>query len=302
MRSWRCRSLVSLMAAVLLAVGLLIAAGPAGAATPGYWLSGVDGGVFSFHAPFLGSPAGKAECPPAGMDRNEPFGTCAAIAARPDGKGYWVLNGDESKVFAYGTAANLGEPWSIYQSLGRFEIPLGVAIVSTRSGNGYWVAEDTGRVFAYGDANGYGDASHLNLGAFIVAMAATRDGHGYWLIAADGGVFAFGDAPYLGSLPGKGIVPNQPVVGMAPTRDGHGYWLMAADGGVFAFGDAAFLGSMAGRSLNAPTVGMAANPNGPGYWTIAADGGVFAFGDAPFLGTLGGQHLNSPIFGMTTRP
>ena len=168
MRTWRCRSAFGLLAAVMLSVGLLVGAGPAGAAAPGYWLSAVDGGVFSFGPPFLGSPAGKAECPPAGMDRNEPLGTCSAITARPDGKGDWVLNGDESKVFAFGTAVNLGEPWSIYQNVSRAETPVGVGIVSTPSGNGYWVAEDTGRVFAYGDAKGYGDASHLNLAALIV--------------------------------------------------------------------------------------------------------------------------------------
>lgn len=300
MRAWRCRSAFGLMAVVMVAVGLLVTAGPAGAATPGYWLSGADGGVFSFSAPFLGSPARNADCPPGPMDRNEPFGTCSAIAARPDGKGYWVLNGDESIVFAYGTAVNLGQPWSVYQNVSRADTPVGVGIVSTQSGNGYWVVEDSGRVFAYGDAKGYGDASHLNLAGFIVGMAATRDGHGYWLVAADGGVFAFGDARYLGSLPGAGIVPNQPVVGMAATRDGRGYWLVSADGGVFAFGDATFSGSMNDQRLNAPAVGVAANPDGLGYWIVAADGGVFAFGGAPFLGSMGGQHLNSPLFGIAS--
>jgi hypothetical protein len=303
MRIWRCRSAVGLMAAVTAAVGLVVVAGPAGAATPGYWLSAADGGVFSFNAPFLGSPAGTADCPPGPMDRNEPFGTCSAIAARPDGKGYWALNGDESKVFAYGTAVNRGEPWSIYQNVSRAETPVGIAIVSTPSGNGYWVTEDTGRVFAYGDAKVYGDAASLRLAALIVGMAATRDGHGYWLVSADGGVFAFGDARYLGSLPGDGIVPNQPgIVGMATTRNGHGYWLVGADGGVFAFGDATFSGSMNDQRLNAPAVGVAANRDGLGYWLVAADGGVFAFGGAPFLGSMGGQQLNSPLLGIATRP
>lgn len=250
----------------------------------------------------LGQPRGHGRLSPGTDGPLRALRHCSAIAAKPDGTGYWVLNGDESKVFAYGTAVNLGQPWDVYQNVSRAETPLGVAIVSTPSGNGYWVAENTGRVFAYGDAKAHGDASHLNLAAFIDGMTATRDGNGYWLAAADGGIFAFGDASYLGSLPGRGIVPNQPVVGMAVTGDRHGYWLVAADGGVFAFGDATFLGSMAGRRLNAPMVGVAANPDGPGYWTVAADDGVFAFGGAPFLGSLGGKHLNAPVVGIATRP
>jgi hypothetical protein len=302
MRTWRCRSAFGLIAAAVLAVGLLMAAGPAGAATPGYWLSAGDGGVFSFNAPFWGSRAtNPADCPSGFMDRNSPF-SCSVIAARPDGRGYWILDPAVSKVFAYGTAANLGQPWDYYQHLFLFQVPEGVGIVSTSSGNGYWVAEDNGRVFAYGDAKGYGDASTLRLNALIVGIAATPDGHGYWLVAGDGGVFAFGDAGHFGSLPGERIVANKAVVGIAATRDGRGYWLVAGDGGVFTFGDATFSGTMAGRPLNAPMVGVAANPDGPGYWTVAANGGVFAFGGAPFLGSLGGQHLNSPVLGMAIRP
>ena len=72
-------------------------------------------------------------------------------------------------------------------------------------------------------------------------------GAGYWLAAGDGGVFTFGDAPFFGSIPGRNISLNAPVVGMARTLSGKGYWLVAGDGGVFTFGDAPFFGSIPGR-------------------------------------------------------
>jgi hypothetical protein len=285
---------------LMFAVGLLVGSGQAGAVSPGYWLSAGDGGVFSFNAPFWGSPASDpTNCPPASADRDDPFGTCSVMAARPDGQGYWILDSALSKVFAYGKASNLGQPWDYYQSLPFYQVPTGVGIVSTPSGNGYWVAESNGKVFAYGDAQGYGDASGLSLNASIVGMAATADGHGYWLVASDGGVFSFGDAGYYGSMGGHHL--NQAVVGMAANLETGGYWLVAADGGIFSF-NAPFSGSMGGTQLNQPMVGMAANPDGPGYWTVASDGGIFSFGGAPFLGSMGGQHLNSPIFGIAATP
>ena len=171
-----------------------------------------------------------------------------------------------------------------------------VAMASTPSGKGYWVAAADGGVFAFGDAGFQGSMGGTSLFAPVVGMAATPDGKGYWLVAADGGVFAFGDAGFQGSMGGKQL--TQPVVGMAATPDGKGYWLVAADGGVFAFGDAAFLGSMGGKQLTQPVVAMASTPSGKGYWVAAADGGVFAFGDAAFNGSAANQNLGTSVTGI----
>ena len=95
-----------------------------------------------------------------------------------------------------------------------------VAIASTPTGKGYWVAAADGGVFAFGDAGFRGSMGGTSLFAPVVGMATTPDGKGYWLVAADGGVFAFGDAAFLGSMGGKQL--TQPVVGMAahPRRQG----------------------------------------------------------------------------------
>jgi hypothetical protein len=74
-----------------------------------------------------------------------------------------------------------------------------VEIVSTPSGEGYWIAAADGGVFSYGDARFYGSMGGEALHAPIVGMAATPDGDGYWLLGQDGGVFAFGSARFHGA-------------------------------------------------------------------------------------------------------
>ena len=299
------------IAALVVGSFLLCVLGPATVASaspsnsPGYWLLGGDGGVFSFGSNFAGSAAtDPRRCPANTSDRNEPNGTCWAMAATPDGGGYWILNGDTGVVFPFGDAGFFGDPAATYAGVPREFVPNGTAIVATPNGKGYWVLSvglsGLGSVMAFGDAAPFGDplGAQLAHAGVPVGMAATPDGKGYWIVDSDGGVFTFGDAPFLGSMGGRRL--NAPVVGMAATPDGRGYYLAAADGGVFSFGDAPFLGSMGGRRLNAPVVGIASDPAGPGYWLGAADGGVFSFGAAPFRGSLGATHLDRPIFSITS--
>jgi PKD repeat protein len=165
---------------------------------------------------------------------------------------------------------------------------------------GYWVADQAGRVSAFGGLASYGDLSGQRLAAPIVGIAATPDRRGYWLLGRDGGIFSFGDAAFHGSTGALRL--NMPIVGMAPTPSGHGYWLVASDGGIFSFGDAAFHGSTGALRLNRPIVGMAPTPSGHGYWLVATDGGIFSFGDAAFHGSTGAVHLNKPIVGMARTP
>ena len=171
-----------------------------------------------------------------------------------------------------------------------------VGIVRTRSANGYWLATASGRVFAFGDAGFFGDASDVSLNSPVVAIATTPTGHGYWLVAADGGLFSFGDAAFFGST--AEVRLNSPVVARAATPTGRGYWFTASDGGVFSFGDATFLGSTGDIRLNKPIAGMAATASGRGYWFVASDGGVFGFGDARYFGSTTDLRLNDPIVGM----
>jgi len=294
-----CRTLAVLVFAC--AGVMLVDAVPANAATtgttPGYWLAGADGGVFSFSAPFYGSgtavPATCGFSPQPPSTLNAAFG-CDAIVSTPSGNGYWLLN-----AYRWATAfGQAGQPDQIGCTSLNGAKGSWTGIASSPTGNGFFVASSNGAVVGCGDAVPFLGLTSDTLNAPVVAMAATPDGKGYWLAASDGGVFAFGDASFYGSMGGTRL--NAPVVGMAATPDGKGYWLAASDGGVFAFGDASFYGSMGGTRLNAPVVGMAATPDGKGYWLAAADGGVFSFGSAPFEGSMGGTRLNAPVVGIAT--
>jgi hypothetical protein len=277
----------------------------ASAAPSGYWLLGGDGGVFTFGTVFAGSAAADpSRCPPNTTDRTEPDGTCWAMAATPDGRGYWILNVDTGVISPFGDAGFFGDPATTFVGVPREFVPTGRAIVATPTGRGYWVLEaglsGLGSVLAFGDAGFFGDTvgQRVAHNGVPVGMAATHDGKGYWIVDSDGGVFGFGDAAFFGSMGGTPL--TKPVVAIAATPDGQGYYLAAADGGVFTFGDATFAGSMGGRPLNQPVIGIATDPVSNGYWLGAVDGGVFSFGGAPFRGSLGGVHLNRPIFAITS--
>ena len=179
---------------------------------PGYSMLGADGAVYAFGA---ARAAGNAP------------GPATAIAARPRGTGYWVVDA-AGDVAGFGSAAGYGG----HPALRADEWVS--AISSTPTGHGYWLFTIRGRVFAYGDARSYGDLGGRDLNGPVVASVATPTGHGYYMVGSDGGVFGFGDARFRGSMGNARL--NRPIVGLAPTPDGRGYWLVASDGGVFAFG------------------------------------------------------------------
>ena len=167
----------------------------------------------------------------------------------------------------------------------------------TPSGKGYWTLNKNGLVQAFGDATNLGamQMSKLAKGETPASLSATPSGNGYWVFTNRGRAIAFGDAPFLGDV--STLKLNGPVLGSVGTPTGKGYYMVASDGGIFAFGDAAFGGSMGGTKLNAPVQSLVPDSDGTGYWLVASDGGIFAF-DAPFKGSLGGVTLNKPVVGM----
>ena len=164
-----------------------------------------------------------------------------AMAATPDGQGYWLV-GSDGGVFAYGDANFYGSTGAIH-----LNEPI-VGMAATPDGRGYWLVASDGGIFTFGDAAFYGSTGAIHLNEPIVGMAPTPDGQGYWLVASDGGIFTFGDAAFYGST--GAIHLNEPIVGMAPTPDGQGYWLVASDGGIFTYGDATFDGSLGAASAS----------------------------------------------------
>jgi subtilisin family serine protease len=218
--------------------------------------------------------------------------TSPSAPERPAGSvgaaGYRMVGAD-GVVYGFGNAAALGNA------------PVGPAravdLEPTRTGQGYWIVDDTGGVFAFGAATWQGNVvrGQLAAGERDTSLSATPSGDGYWIFTTRGRVLSFGDAPFLGDVHTKAL--NGEVLDSVPTPTGQGYYLVASDGGIFAFGDARFAGSMGGRRLNAAVESLVPDPDGSGYWLVAADGGIFAF-DAGFHGSMGGQRLNRPITGM----
>ena len=172
-------------------------------------------------------------------------------------------------------------------------------MAATHSGSGYYVLDNSGDIFPFGDARSLGSMAGFRLNAPIIALAPTPSGRGYWLLASDGGVFSFGDARFYGSLGGTRL--NAPVISMAATRTGRGYWLLASDGGVFSFGDAQFHGSTGNMRLKSPVISMATAQTGRGYWFVAGDGGIFSFG-VQFYGSIPGMGLCQSVPGVQIRP
>jgi hypothetical protein len=97
----------------------------------------------------------------------------------------------------------LDPPASLQEASKMIQKPA-VAIRSTPTGNGYWIAAADGGIFSFGDAAYFGSMGGKPLNAQIVDMSVHPSGQGYWLLGADGGVFAFGIAKYLTTPDGKG--------------------------------------------------------------------------------------------------
>ena len=129
------------------------------AATPdgrGYWLVGIDGGVFAYgDAVFYGSMGGHhVDAPVAG------------IARTSDGRGYWLVSWDGG-VFAFGDARFSGSMG------GRALNSLTIGIAANLDGSGYWTVAQDGGVFAFGGAPFLGSMGNRALARPVYGMAAS---------------------------------------------------------------------------------------------------------------------------------
>ena len=167
-------------------------------------------------------------------------------------------------------------------------------VVPNRSG--YWMVGSDGRVFNFGEAKSFGDAT-LVAGAQAVDLEPTPSGNGYWVVDDFGHVFAKGDARAYGDVDKSLLSPasGEVVTSISSTKSGNGYWVFTTMGRVIPFGDATFLGDMTKTKLNGPVLDSIPSASGNGYYMVASDGGIFTFGDAAYKGSMGDKKLNAPV-------
>jgi hypothetical protein len=204
-------------------------------------------------------------------DDGAPGDRTAALVARGDGRGYWLVGCDGS-VFHFGTAPAVGGARTAVAGHGGV-----VAAAGTPNGEGLWIVTADGSIVPVGDAPPLRFTRRPS--EPVTAATALPGGIGLWATTGSGKVLHAGLAGDFGSRARAGA----PVVGIAAAPDGRGYLLAAADGRVIAFGSARFRGS--GRpDPGAPIVGIAAAAGGAGYWLATAEGDVLAYGSARFRG------------------
>jgi len=167
--------------------------------------------------------------------------------------------------------------------------------------SGYWMLDESGSVYAFGDAPFLGAAQpFVAQGAWVGGKAADIEPNpantGYWVLDSLGRVQPFGDVWWMGDTPS--LPYGEHAVSMSSTPSGTGYWIFTNRARVFSFGDAPYLGDLSHIQLNGPIVSSIPTPTGQGYYMVASDGGIFTFGDASFRGSMGGQPLNAPVVGL----
>ncbi len=242
----------------------------------GYWLSGDDGGVFSYgYLDFYGSLTNAALPHP-----------IVGMTATKSNNGYWLVAADGG-VYCFGDAQYYGSVPG--NNINVTDI---VSIERSQLGNGYLIAGANGGVYTYGDATFHGSGVGIITGSVVgFTMQRNGIGSGYWLCTNTGHVYTFGTGvSHHGNLTG-----HTDVVGMAASATGYGYYLLRSNGAIYAYGDSPYLGSPAqsGITLNDPATDMAVHPDGLGYWIVAEDGGVFTYGNGlPFYGSLPGPWIN----------
>lgn len=171
---------------------------------------------------------------------------------------------------------------------------LSMAAMPSSAGNGYWVLDDSGGVYAFGDARIKTETTSAEKNSRFIAIAATPTGNGYLTLEVDGTVHAFGDAPFYGSASIDDFDVSQNIGfekgfnSISINGNNDGYIVGNKSGGIWAFGNCTDYGYTFGSTANEKCSDMKVDPTpgNDGYWIVDSDGKVHAFGDATHYGNL----------------
>ncbi len=235
-------------------------------------------------------------------------GSALSWPSSPFSTGYEIYRDGDLIVSGSGVLSNYLDTDATPGQIHRYEVkvllPLGAsqtlnAHVTAVAKDGYWLIDELGIVYSFGNAPGLGNATSADS---AIAIDSTADGLGYWTLSASGDVQAFGSAGDYGDLDLSALAPGDSPSTISGTLSGEGYWVFTSKGRVFTFGDAVFYGDLSALTLNGPVIASTGTPGGAGYFMIGNDGGVFAFGEARFAGSTGALVLNEAVVGIAPDP
>jgi hypothetical protein len=262
-------------------------------------LQDMDVDVIDIRSTLAGTDGRRVETKP------DCAGDAAAIRPNNDLHLTRLGSGRAATALALGIAARFGRDLAGNPAPGEHT----VALVPTRTGNGYWIVGCDGGVYRFGDAPSV-PGEHPQPGDPVVG-AVRAGGRGLWLVTRAGTILRRGDAPKLsfgprpvgalvdaagtttgivavsasgnvvtaGTAIERGdVVAAAPAVAIASHPAGAGYWIVTADGRVHGFGVPTY-GDAENHALN-PVTGITASATGSGYWMARADGAIAALGDA----------------------
>ncbi len=194
---------------------------------------------------------------------------------------------------------------------------------------GYWMVDQGGGVYLFGDAKPYYAGSCFSLPGCgvtpnkpIVGSYLTPDSAGYYMVGGDGGIYGFGDArdePAGGSGTCYSVVcitSLSDAVSMAVINDSGswGYAIATADGRMYNFGSSVVFNEAGNTGSPCYTpiscglmtggqtiVGILTTPDNGGYYFVTNEGAIFNFGDAAQYEENGTQACyNLPSCGYST--
>jgi len=157
-----------------------------------------------------------------GIDSLYRLDEAAELVAMPDGRAYRIA-GKYGPVYAFNIPPISGGE--------QFNEEI-AAVVSTNTGNGYWIFEPNGQIATFGDAAYYGN---LQLADEKVVDATSYSG-GVLVLTNKGRLIILGDGENFGDLAEESLV--SPVIDIDALVDDSGYRIMSLDGKVTSFGSA----------------------------------------------------------------
>lgn len=239
----------------------------------GYYIADSSGEVDGF-----GSATVAAEHP-SSTGRTITSGEIVSIAVKPSGDGYWTMNRN-GQVRAFGTAQWYGDTIGgsvIAGTLTLFRLTLGIQIVPTYTGLGYWIFLRDGSVFNMGDAPSFNANPNAHLISKTIQVA-NREAIGA-LPANTGTVTAAAGHPSLYGYWAINESGEIPPYGINGAPDGWGTGVANRTTTNSTGGPMTNLEYCPGVEYSVDNVGT---PNG--LWILSGSGWVWSFGAADNIG------------------